>query len=77
MKAQAGWCSDWRGGVVIASDTLPQSEADLSYRDVAHACGQRWPQADHDYRATPRELAGLYEAIEHLGPARETAPCKP
>lgn len=65
------------GEVVIASDPLPQSEADRSYRDVARTCGQRWPQADHDYRATPRELAGLYEAIEHLGPAREIAPCKP
>lgn len=65
------------GEVVIASDPLPQSEADRSYRDVARTCGQRWPQADHDYHAAPRELPGLYEALQDLAPAQDIIPCKP
>ena len=64
------------GLLIIGSDPLPEGADDLRIRDVARVCGTRAPEADHDYIDTPRELPGLFEALETLNSAPAAA-CAP
>lgn len=64
------------GLLIIGSDPLPEGTDDLRIRDVARVCGTRAPEADHDYTDTPRELPGLFEAVETLNSAAAAA-CVP
>lgn len=64
------------GLLIIGSDPLPEGTDDLRIRNVARVCGTRAPEADHDYTDTPRELPGLFEAVETLNSAAAAA-CAP
>lgn len=63
------------GLLIIASDPVPKSASDRTTRDVLRHCADRVPELDFDYTKEPRELPGLFEALQ-TAVAMPAPPCQ-
>ena len=64
------------GGVMmITSDPVPTFADGVRQKDVMRICAKRHPSGDHDYRTSPLELPGLFEALQAMGAPQTTPPC--
>lgn len=63
------------GLLIIASDPVPKSASDRTIRDVLRHCAVRAPEFDFDYTKEPRELPGLFEALQ-TAVALPSPPCQ-
>lgn len=64
------------GLVIIASDPPAKKGQKRITRDVARICGTRMPDLDFDYTKDPRELPGLFEALQTTKAPASLSECK-